>query len=99
MSDLSKESIESLSKLSRIALTDEEKQALFADLEKILTYIEMLDEVDTEGARPCNSVLAELQSVFREDQIEKILPREDFLNNAPEQIGGLIRVPTVIKKN
>lgn len=97
MAHLDKQMIEYLSDLSRIDLSEEEQQALLGDLESILTYIDLLSEVDTEGTEPCNHVLADMRNVMREDEIGETMPRETFLNNAPAQIGGMIRVPPVIK--
>ncbi len=97
MAHLDKEMIEYLSDLSRIDLSEKEQQALLSDLESILTYIDLLNEVDTEGVEPCNHVLADMQNVMREDEIGEVMPREIFLSNSPAQIGGMIRVPPVIK--
>ncbi|ADI38106.1 Aspartyl/glutamyl-tRNA(Asn/Gln) amidotransferase subunit C [Waddlia chondrophila 2032/99] len=97
MAHLDKQMIEYLSDLSRIDLSEEEQQSLLEDLEKILAYIDLLNEVDTEGVEPCNHVLADMRNVMREDEVGETMPREAFLNNAPAQIGGMIRVPPVIK--
>lgn len=97
MANLNKESIKSLIQLSRIDCTEEEQAALLVDLEKILAYIEQLQEIDTENVRPCNHVLEGMANVMREDVVGAILPRDLFLSNAPSQIGGMIRVPPVMK--
>lgn len=97
MAHLDKKMIEYLSDLSRIDLSEEEQNNLLQDLESILTYIDLLNEADTEGIEPCNHVLADMSNVMREDETGEVLPRETFLNNSPAQIGGMIRVPPVIK--
>lgn len=97
MAHLDKKMIEYLSDLSRIDLSEEEQDSLLQDLESILNYIDLLNEVDTEGVEPCNHVLADMCNVMREDVTGEVLPRETFLNNSPAQIGGMIRVPPVIK--
>lgn len=97
MAKLTKESIKSLIQLSRIDCTEEEQDALLNELGKILAYIEQLDEVDTENVQPCNQVLEGMANVMRDDAVGAILPRDLFLNNAPSQIGGMIRVPPVMK--
>lgn len=98
MAKLDKETIQNLSKLCRIKCTEEEQEALLGSMQKILNYVEQLQEIDTENVKPLNHVLSDVVNVEREDKVEKILPREELLKNAPDQIGGLIRVPTVIKK-
>lgn len=97
MAELDKKTIQTLTELSRIGCTEEEQEHLLADLKSILGYVEQLAEVETGDVPPCNHVLADMNNVTREDVVGETLPRELFLENAPEQIGGLIRVPTVIK--
>ncbi len=98
MAKLDRESLQKLTKLCRIDVTEEESEALLSDLQSILNYVEKLQEVDTENVKPLNHVLSDMSNVFREDEIGESLSREDFLSNAPDQIGGMIRVPPVIKK-
>ena len=99
MAKLTKESIKNLVKLSRIECTEEEQDALLLDLEKILELFNQLDEIDTENVSPCNQVIEGMANVMREDTVGDIMPREVFLSNAPSQIGGMIRVPPVIKSS
>lgn len=97
MATLDKKAIKTLTTLSRISCSEEEQEALLADLQKIVKYIEQLDEIDTSNVRACNHVLEGMSNVTREDQVGETMPRELFLDNAPAQIGGMIRVPPVIK--
>jgi aspartyl-tRNA(Asn)/glutamyl-tRNA(Gln) amidotransferase subunit C len=99
MAILTKESIKNLIKLSRIDCTEEEQDALLLDLEKILGLFNQLDEVDTENVSPCNQVIEGMANVMREDTVGNVMPREVFLSNAPSQIGGMIRVPPVMKSS
>lgn len=98
MADLDKETIKKLTQLSRIGCPDEEQEAILHDLKNILAYIEQLQELDTEDVPPCNNVIANMKNVMRKDVPNNSLPRKEFLENSPEQIGGMIRVPEVIKK-
>ena len=98
MADINKETVRYLAKLCRIACTEEQEEALLHDMQKIIGYIELLDEIDTEGLAPCNNVSESLiQAPLREDLTGDVLSREEFLKNAPQHIGGLIRVPQVLK--
>lgn len=99
MSKLTKESIKNLVKLSRIDCSEEEQDALLRDLEKILNLFEQLEEIDTENVSPCNQVIEGMANVMRDDIVGDVMPREIFLSNAPSQIGGMIRVPPVIKSS
>ena len=99
MSKIDKEMIKKLTKLSRIDCTPEEQDALLCDLKEILVYFEELQEVDTNNIPPCNQVLEDMVNVMREDVVGKTMPRDVFLANAPSQVGGMIRVPPVLKNN
>ena len=97
MKNFDEKELEKLTKLCRIACTEEEKKTIHQKLSKILNYIEQLNEVDTEHVEPCNRVLEALCNVMRKDEVGEPLPREEFLSNAPSHVGGMIRVPSVIK--
>lgn len=99
MAKLTKQTIKNLIQLSRIDCSEDEQEALLKDLAKILAYVELLQEVDTQAVMPCNQVLEQSANVMREDVVGDLMPRELFLANAPSQIGGMIRVPPVIKSN
>lgn len=100
MAKLDKETIKQLTRLCRIDCTEEEQEALLKDLKKILDHIEQLQQIDTENVPPCNHVLENMANVMREDVVrELLLDREAFLANAPSHIGGMIRVPPVIKQS
>ncbi len=94
-----RESLQKLQKLSRIQCKPEEEPALLDSLQRILKYIEQLNEIDTEKVEPCNHVLGELlYNVFRKDEVGTLRQREDFLANSPSHVGGMIRVPPIFKK-
>lgn len=95
--ELDDEMFESLSKLCRIYFEKAEKEDLQANLDKFLKYVETLNEVDTEGVLPCNHVLEAIFNVMREDLEGELLPREAFIANSPDHVGGMIKVPPVIK--
>lgn len=97
MAQLDKNVIKSLVQLSRIDCSEAEQEALLTDLKSILKYVELLQEIDTSHVPPCNHVMDDIANVMREDVISNILPRELLLANAPSHIGGMIRVPPVIK--
>lgn len=98
MVELDKETIQRLTRLCRIDCTEEEQDELLKDLEKILHYIEQLQEIDTQHVLPCNHILEGMANVMREDEVKNLLCRDQFLANAPSHIGGMIRVPPVIKQ-
>jgi aspartyl-tRNA(Asn)/glutamyl-tRNA(Gln) amidotransferase subunit C len=59
--------------------------------------MEALQEIDTAGVAPCNQVLQYDHDATRDDAVAELLSREEFLSNAPAHIGGMIKVPPVLK--
>ena len=99
MVQFDKEMIQNLFLLSRIECTEEQQESLLKDLKKIIDYFEELNEINTDNVPPCNHVLEDFNNVMRKDEVGEKLPRDQFLSNTPSQIGGMIKVPTIIKQN
>ena len=97
MSQFDKETLKTLAKLCRIQCNEEALEKLYINLKSILGNLDLLKEVDTEGVPECNHVLESVQNIMREDQTEETLDREVFLANSPSHVGGMLRVPPVIK--
>ncbi|MFA5250204.1 MAG: Asp-tRNA(Asn)/Glu-tRNA(Gln) amidotransferase subunit GatC [Parachlamydiales bacterium] len=100
MEHFDKQKFEDLEKLCRIKCTPEEETSLLKDIEKILTFIEQLQAVSTDNVESCDFILKGLLSnVFRQDRFAEKdqMPTELFLSNAPEQIAGMVKVPTILK--
>lgn len=94
-----KKMVQDLAALCRIQCDDEEQEAILKDFNKILDYMKQLKEVDTEDVAPCDHVIEGMVNVTREDKAGTPMPRRTFLDLAPEEIGGMVRVPPVIKEN
>ena len=98
MAEISRELIKYLTTLCRIRCTEEEEQTLLNDLDEILTYVEHLGAVDTKGVEPLIFVNDEMRDHLRDDVVADLLARDDYLSNAPS-VGGMIRIPPVMKTN
>ena len=88
--------VEYTAKLARIDLSAEEKELFARQLDRILEYINKLNEVDTSGVEPTTHVLP-LKNVYREDKVQDSLPIDKALQNAPEKEGAFFKVPQVIE--
>lgn len=98
--ELSRKQLEFLSWSSSLDLSEEEIQVLQLDLKKILTYVENLQELDTDHIEPMISPLDNIiGNCVREDLVDQNISTEQvLLNNAPSHTAKMIRVPTVIDK-
>jgi aspartyl-tRNA(Asn)/glutamyl-tRNA(Gln) amidotransferase subunit C len=92
---ITKEQVEHVAKLARLAITESEKEAFSRQLSAILTYMEQLNRFDTTGIEPTATVLAQT-NVFRDDAVRPSLPVESALANAPEREGGFFVVPKIL---
>jgi aspartyl-tRNA(Asn)/glutamyl-tRNA(Gln) amidotransferase subunit C len=87
--------VEHVASLAKLSFSDEEKQRLASQLNKILEYMEQLNQLDTSNAEPFSHVI-EFGNVFREDELKPTLTQEEALQNAPAKTEKFFRVPKVI---
>ncbi len=80
--------------LAHLALSEDEEQRLAGELSQILSYVEKLRELDTEGVEPTAAVAA--RAAFREDEPRPSLPPERAIANAPASVGTAIAVPKIL---
>ncbi len=92
---ISDETIEYVGILAKLELSGQEKEDARADMEKMLDYIDTLNELDTEGVEPLSHVFP-VQNVFREDVVENGDGSEDTLANAPLSKDHCFKVPKTI---
>ncbi len=94
---LSKQEVEHVAHLARLAISEEEKEIFSRQLSEILTYIGKLNELDTSHIQPTSHVL-DLSNVFREDAVRESLPITEVMTNTPDRENGFFRVPKIIKE-
>ena len=93
---LSREKVEHIADLAKLALSDEEIGRYQAQLSAILAYFEDLQALDTDEIPPTATVLP-LRSVTRADEVGSTLERGVALDNAPEVEDGCFKVPAVLE--
>ncbi len=91
---ITKKSVEHISWLARIKLTEEEKEKFTKQLNSILNYFETLDEVEA-NVPPTHHVIG-LTNVFRDDVVKKSISQEDALCNAPKKERGHFKGPRIV---
>jgi aspartyl-tRNA(Asn)/glutamyl-tRNA(Gln) amidotransferase subunit C len=89
--------VEQVARLARLALSDAEKESMRRELDGILSYIDKLRALDTEGVPPTSHAVP-MTNVMREDEPAPSLPRADMLANAPDRSGEFLRVPKIIEE-
>ena len=94
--NISIKQIEQVARLSRIILTDEEKDIFREQLTDILGYIEKLDELDTDDVQPM-AYATSLKNIFREDKQKPSFARQEILELSPSSTNGFFKVPKILE--
>lgn len=89
--------VEKLARLSRLQFDAQEKAAISTDLERMIGFVEKLNELDLSGIAPLLHMSREV-NVLREDLVQGSVSRTDALRNAPSADEQFFLVPKVIKK-
>ena len=82
--------------LARLHLSDEEKALLTEEFNRILSYMEKLDELDTREVEPTSHVVP-VSNPLRADEAEAFPDRGEILALAPDIKDGYFRVPKIIE--
>jgi len=89
--------IDNLAGLARLHFSEGEKQEIKSDLQRMIEFVDKLNELNTDGVEPVLH-MSDSTNVFREDEVQGSVSREEGLKNAPETDGVFFKVPKVIKK-
>ena len=90
-----KEEILHIAKLANLNIKDDEIDEYAKNLEDILNFVTVLNNVNTEEVKESIGAVSNV-NVFRKDEIKEFGDREILLQNAPEQEDGMFRIPKVI---
>jgi aspartyl-tRNA(Asn)/glutamyl-tRNA(Gln) amidotransferase subunit C len=89
------ELIKYLESLARITLTDAEEKKVGNELQDILSYIDMLNELDTQGVEAMSHCFP-VTNVMREDVVAPSMTPDEITANAPESQDGCFVVPKTV---
>lgn len=89
--------VDKLATLAHLHFNREEKEAIKGDLQKMIGFIDKLQELDTTGVEPLMH-MSDAVNVLREDVPGAMLSTEQALQNASQHDGHYFQVPKVIKK-
>ncbi len=92
---ITKDQVRKVALLARLELPDEQLEVMTGQLAEIVTYIDLLSELDTDRVEPMAHAM-DLANVFAEDDVEPSLDRDQALANAPRHDGQCYLVPAVL---
>ncbi|MGW8122282.1 Asp-tRNA(Asn)/Glu-tRNA(Gln) amidotransferase subunit GatC [Roseivirga echinicomitans] len=91
-----KKALHQVAHLARLNIKPEEESQLLNDMSEILTWVEKLNELDTEGVEPLTHMTEEV-NVFRKDKAVISISQQQALKNAPVKDAQFFKVPKVLK--
>jgi len=93
---ISKDDVKYVANLARLNVTEAEADKLAIEMESIITFADMLAELDTSNIEPTNHAI-KMENVFRDDIITGSFDRDLLLENAPSKEAGCFSVPKVVE--
>jgi aspartyl-tRNA(Asn)/glutamyl-tRNA(Gln) amidotransferase subunit C len=94
---IDRERILRVAELARLELTEEEKTEFANQLSDIISYVEKINELDTESVEPTDHIV-ELTNVLREDEVRESIDRSELVKIAPRFEEGHFVVPRIIEE-
>lgn len=89
--------VEKVANLAKLEFDEKAKEKIVSDLDKIIAFINKLDELDTQDLTPL-IYMSEETNVLRADHVGEHSAKEDALKNAPQKDSDYFKVPKVLKK-
>jgi aspartyl-tRNA(Asn)/glutamyl-tRNA(Gln) amidotransferase subunit C len=89
--------VDKLANLAKLKFDAVQKEEIKNDLQKMIAFVEKLNELDTTGVEPLLHMTNEV-NVLRDDEIKGSISREEALKNAPLHDDQFFKVPKVLKK-
>ena len=94
---ITREEVDHVALLGRLALSQEEKERLAYEMNRVLEAFEQLQQLDTSDVPPTSHVI-EITNVMRPDEMRPSISREDVLANGPDRTQHFFRVPRIIEE-
>ena len=94
--DINNDLIDHLAHLARLEFNGEEKANIKADLENIISFVDQLQQVNTDGLEPLIYMTDEV-NVLRDDIAVVSITQEEALKNAPNKDSDYFKIPKVLK--
>lgn len=87
--------VDEMAHLARLEFNNEAKEGIINDMNRMLDFIEKLNELDTNNVEPLIYMTHE-KNVLREDNPEVTLTQKEALKNAPQKDTDYFKAPKVI---
>ena len=95
--EITNEIIDKLAKLAKLQFKNEQREGIRNDLSKIITFVDKIEELETEGVEPLIHMSQEI-NVLREDEVKETITQVQALQNAPSKDSDYFKISTVLNK-
>ena len=92
-----KKLVEKVAGLAKLEFDEAAKEKMVSDMDKIISFINKLEELDTDSIEPL-VYMSEETNVLRTDKVSEHSAKEEVLKNAPQKDSDYFKVPKVLKK-
>lgn len=93
---ITREEIEKLAHLSRLQLNDAALHQMEVDMNKMLSFVDKINELEIENVEPLTYMTEEV-NVLRKDETRHDIDHEEALKNAPDADSDYFKVPKVMR--
>ena len=94
---LDEKMVDKIAELSKLEFKDEEKATIINDMNKMLDFVDQLQELNTDNVNPLIHMSEEF-NVLREDENVKTIDQDEALKNAPSKDSTYFKIPKVLDK-
>ena len=94
--DINRELLDKIAHLARLEVQEKDAEKMMQELTDIITWMDKLNEVDTEGVEPLTTMSHEINAM-RDDQVGQQLSVAEALKNAPQKDSDFFHVPKVLE--
>jgi aspartyl-tRNA(Asn)/glutamyl-tRNA(Gln) amidotransferase subunit C len=90
--------VDEIAHLARLEFDEESKKGILNDMNRMLSFVDKLNELDTSNVEPLIYMTDE-KNVLRKDEPEEVPNQKDALKNAPKKDSDYFKAPKVISQN
>ena len=94
---INQNTIKKLASLSKLKFNEKEMELITNDMEKMIDFIQTLEEIDTDGVEPLIH-MTEGYNQWRADEVREMLPPNEALKNSPKADSSYFKLPKVLEK-
>lgn len=95
--NIDRATVDRVANLAKLSFTEAEKEKLQAEMSKIVSFFDKMNELDTENVEPL-IFLSEEINAFREDNAFLEITKEQALKNAPQKDSDYFKVPKFLER-